>query len=75
MSSYANEMLVRARIDDLQREAYRERLVSEARAGTSTRRRGRDGWLTTIVRRAGGLSARVLPAPDAEERDRHGVAL
>jgi hypothetical protein len=75
MSSYVNEMLVRARIDDLQREADRERLARQAREGTSTQRRGRDGWIVTIVRRAGGLFARVLRAPDAQERDRHGAPL
>ncbi|HYO41831.1 MAG TPA: hypothetical protein VES19_01425 [Candidatus Limnocylindrales bacterium] len=75
MSSYVNEMLVKARIDDLLREADKERLAREAQAGKSTQRRRRDGWIMTIVRRAGGLSARIMRAHDAHERDRRGAAL
>ena len=75
MSSYVNEMLVRARIDDLQREAHRERLAREARAARPTHRRRRDGWIVTTMRRAGALIVSVLRAPDAKRRDRHGAAL
>lgn len=75
MSSYGNEMLARGRIDEWLREADRERPAREARAGTRAQRRGRVGRIVTIARWASGLSARILRAPDARERDRHGAAL
>jgi hypothetical protein len=75
MSSYMTEMLMRGRIDDLRREADGERLAREARVGTPTQRRGRDGLMITIVRRTGRLSAVILRTPDAREHDRHGAAL
>jgi hypothetical protein len=75
MQSYTNEILVRARIDDLQHEADQERLARGARTRTSRPWHARGGRIIAIVRRVGGRSARLLRVPDAKGRDRHGAAL
>ena len=76
MTSYGNEMLVRGRIDDLLREAARERLAREARARSQeqTRHRWRDGRRVTIGRWARVLVAWILREADAPESDGHGAA-